>query len=87
MLSAMTATEIAYWIAFYEIEPYTSTIPGFDSWLHAGISCSTLANIFSKKKTFKPQDFMPRESKREPETQESIDLKLKVIFGRRLKKD
>lgn len=54
LITEITGEELAYWIAFYLVNPFGPERGD----LQAGIIASTFANANSKK-TFTPDDFMP----------------------------
>jgi hypothetical protein len=54
LLQRMTMPEYRLWLAEYELEPWGEHRDD----LRAGIIASTIANVNSTKRTFKPSDFM-----------------------------
>jgi hypothetical protein len=80
LLARIGQDELFEWQAYYRIEP-------FGEWredLRCGIVASTVANAFrgKKSKTFKPDDFMPKFGKGDPEKRrKGLAARLLGMFG------
>ena len=82
MLSEISSTQFAEWIAYARIEPWGEERDD----LRMGIIASTLANIHKPKgrKPYKPQDFMPDFEQMTEEQQAARMLtKMRAAFGGR----
>lgn len=73
LINEITGEELAYWIAFYEVNPFGPERGD----LQAGIIASTIANVNSKK-TYKANDFMP-DFDRKPKQQTMEDMQLQCM--------
>jgi len=54
LLDRMDSAELTEWMAYALLEP----LP--DPWQQSGILCALLANLWSSKGRFRPEDFIPR---------------------------
>jgi len=79
MLSRMSSAELSEWIAFAGLEPF-----GYEMDLlgHA-ITSSTIANVNRQKgkKAYKPEDFMPKFTKKKQTTEEMIQFAEMFTIG------
>ena len=71
----MDSKELSEWIAYDRVEP----LP--DSWVETGLTCATMANLWSKG-NYKAQDFMPK-AKKEKLTFSKIAATLEAAAPRR----
>lgn len=69
LLASLDAAELHDWVAYYAIDPWDEARND----LRAGMIAAVIANVNSRKKRFKPSDFMPRYEQPKPQT--PADLK------------
>lgn len=85
LLAEMSSSQLAEWIAFYQLEPWGEERAD----LRAGIVASTIANVNrsqKQKKPYKPDDFMPRfdvEPEEPAETAMRLMAQMRAALGGR----
>jgi hypothetical protein len=56
LLASLDAAELHDWLAYYAVDPWDEARAD----LRSGMIAAVIANVNSRKKRFKPSDFMPR---------------------------
>ena len=77
--SEIDSSEFAEWIAYHSIDPFTID----KSEYLLGVVAAILANVHRKKgaRAFKPDDFMPKYGRKQIDSAENIEIKLRAIFN------
>jgi len=77
--SEIDSAEFAEWIAYHSIDPFTID----KSEYLLAVIASILANVHRKKgsRTYKPGDFIPKYGKKQVDSAQNIETKLRAIFN------